>query len=272
MNWTGKIANLFVKNGRLSLLLVISLFTWGIISFMASPKQYNPQITAPSFKITVDFPGASKKEVLEQVTKPLENIISDIPRIEDIFSYTMRGGISVVTVNFDVGEDPDYAKITLNDRIQSNFDVAPLGLRSPLIQSIDPDDIPVLTIALSSNKVNPINLRKFGFKLRDQLRTIEGASNIEIVGGRKQELSILIDPIKLKKMGVGISSIEAALQRSNLYLPSGIIKGTDTFIPLETTSIIKKADDLKGVVVTTGDYGQIVIDDLATIKEKSELT
>lgn len=270
MNWTGKIAQIFVKNGRLSLLLIIALFSWGIMSFIITPKQYNPKITAPAFQIFVDYPGASKTEVLEQVTKPLENIISDIPGVEDIFSVTKNGGQSNVTVNFTVGENVDSAKITLNDRIQSNFDRVPLGISQPLIKSIDPDDVPVLTIALTSNEIDQINLRKFSFKLRDRLRTIEGASNIEVVGCRKRELGILIDPIKIKKIGIGISAIEQALERSNLYLPAGKIKNPNKYIPLESTSIVQKPKDLKDIVVATGDYGQVHLSELATIKEKQE--
>ena len=141
INWTGKITQIFVNNSRLSLLLIIALFIWGIMSYMITPKQYNPKITAPAFQITVDYPGVSRREILEQVTRPLENIISDIPQVEDIFSTTFRGGRAIIIANFYVGEDPEYAKITLTDRINSNFDEAPLGIRAPLVQSIDPDDV-----------------------------------------------------------------------------------------------------------------------------------
>ena len=71
MNWTGKLASIFVRNGNLSLILVIALFAWGFISFLATPKQYNPKITAPSFEIIIDYPGADRNEVVEVVTKPL---------------------------------------------------------------------------------------------------------------------------------------------------------------------------------------------------------
>ncbi|HPJ37696.1 MAG TPA: efflux RND transporter permease subunit, partial [Spirochaetota bacterium] len=120
MNWTGKLARVFVKNGRLSLLIIITLFIWGIASFYATPKQYNPKITAPSFQIQVDYPGASRSEVLEQVTKPLEHILADIPGVDDIYSVSMRGGSSIVNVNFHVGEDFDSAIIMVDDRIQRN--------------------------------------------------------------------------------------------------------------------------------------------------------
>ena len=224
LNWTGKVSRIFVNNSRLSLLLIVSLFIWGILSYTATPKQYNPKITAPAFQITIDFPGATRNEVVEQITRPLENIISDIPEVEDIYSTSIQGGRSVIVVNFYVGEDPQYAKITLSDRINSNFNRAPLGINTPLIQSIDPDDVPVMTLALKSSNPDPVRLRKLGFRLRDRLAIIEGSSNIEVLGGRRRELSIQINPDKLKKSGLGIMAIRNALQKENIYLPTGNLK------------------------------------------------
>ena len=65
-------------------------------------------------------PGASKNEVVEEVTKPLERVLANIPGIEDIYSVSYGGGRAVLNVNFYVGEDVDSAKITLDDRIRSN--------------------------------------------------------------------------------------------------------------------------------------------------------
>ena len=175
MNWTGKTASIFVRNSRLSLLLLIALFAWGAISYLVTPKQYNPRIVAPSFFIQVEFPGADKREVLEQVTRPLENILADIPGVEDIYSVTHHGGRAEVTVNFYVGEDLDSARITLKDRIDSRLDLAPLGILPPRISSIDPDDVPVLTIALESDELDAVALRKFAFRLRDRLIDTGGA-------------------------------------------------------------------------------------------------
>ncbi|HON78235.1 MAG TPA: efflux RND transporter permease subunit [Spirochaetota bacterium] len=270
MNWTGKLARVFVKNGRLSLLIIITLFIWGIASFYATPKQYNPKITAPSFQIQVDYPGASRSEVLEQVTKPLEHILADIPGVDDIYSVSMRGGSSVVNVNFHVGEDFDSAIIMVDDRIQRNFDLVPLGIAPPKVRSIDPDDVPVMTIALTSEKVDPVGLRKFAFKLRDRLSIIEGTSNIEVVGGRKRELAVILDPLRLAEIKVGLPSIQQALGRGNIFLPSGLIKGDNEFTPLEATSVVRRRSDLENTVVVTGDYGQLYLKDLSRIEERVE--
>lgn len=270
MNWTGKLASIFVRNGNLSLILVIAFFVWGLISFFATPKQYNPKITAPSFEIIIDYPGADRNEVVEVVTKPLENIVTDIAGVEDVFSYSVKGGRAVFTVNFYVGEDPDSAKIMLDDRIRSHMHRIPVGVNDPLIRSIDPDDVPVMTIAVTSKDHDPVTLRKFGFKLRDRLSTVEGASNIGVIGGRRKELAIVVNPFKLERIGIGLMDIQNALARDNIYLPSGYIKGKSEYIPLEASSLVQKPSDLENSVVVTGDYGQILLKEVADIQERIE--
>ena len=105
MNWTGKLARFFIKNGKLTFLILVTFFVWGGISFLNITKKYNPTIVAPAFQVQVQNPGASREEMLEQVTKPLENVITDIAGVEDVYSVTGRGGYSVVNVNFFVGEE-----------------------------------------------------------------------------------------------------------------------------------------------------------------------
>ncbi len=267
-NWTARLAAIFVRNRRLSLLLTIALFAWGIGSYLVTPKQYNPRIVAPAFQIFVEFPGASRSEVLEQVVKPMENVVADIPGVEDVFTVTEQGGRAVATINFYVGEDLDSAKIALDDRVRSNLDLSPLGLSPPLIQSVDPDDVPVMTVALTSHEVDPVALRKFAFRLRDRLTGIPGASNLEVVGGRRRELAIQIDPIKLANGGVGVQDIERALQRANVYLPLGEIKTDERYIPLEGDSSVQRPEDLANLAVVSGDFGQLTLSDVATIHER----
>ncbi len=271
MNWTAKLATIFVRNRRLSLLLMIALFVWGGLSYLAAPKQYNPRIVAPAFQIFVEFPGASRSEVLEQLTRPMENVLADLPGVEDIFTVTEAGGRVAATVNFFVGEDLDSAKIRLDDTIRSNLDLSPLGIEAPLIQSVDPDDVPVLTIALHpapESAGDPVALRKLAFRVRERLVQVPGATNIEVVGGRTRELSVQIDPERLARSGVGIAAIQNALRSANVYLPSGEIKSADRHIPVEADARVRRAADLEDIIVVTGDFGQILLRDVATVREQ----
>lgn len=262
-----KLTEYFVRNSRLSILVLFGLSLWGIISFFLTPKQYNPRIVAPAFRIFIEYPGKTREDILEQITKPLEGLVSDIPEVEDIYSITRNGGYAIFTVNFFVGEDSEKAKITLTDRINSKLNLAPLGIKPPLISSIDPDDIPIMSLAIQSKQFSAVELRRFAFKLKDQLNTMEGATNFEIYGGRKKELLVELNTEVINQKNISPQEIIGAILKQNSYFEGGNIKTTEKYIPIEVLGEIKSVDELKNLNVVISDYGSIKLSDVAKVKE-----
>lgn len=265
MNWTGKSAKFFIENGKLTALIMLALFFTGISSFYLTPKKYNPTIIAPAFQIITQYPGASRQEVLEHVTKPIENIITNIPGVEDIYSVSIQGGMSIVNVNFYVGENLENAKVSLNDRINSDIDLSPYGVTHPLIKSIDPEEVPVITIALSSHKLTPIELRKEAFRVRNYLSQIKGSGVINVYGGKRRELNISINQDKLLKNAVSVQHIIDALKRHNVYAQIGNIKTKETYLPLEIDGRIKDSEEIKKIVVLSNNTIHLTVGDLAEV-------
>lgn len=266
LNWTGKISKYFIENGKLTFLIMMSLFISGFFTFYLTPKKYNPTIVAPAFQVIVNYPGASKAEVVEQISKPLENIISNISGVENIYSVSFSGGQAVLNVNFYVGENFDNAKVSLNDRIQSEIDLSPYGIQKPIIKSIDPEDIPIITIELSSNELSEIELRKYAYDVKDQLTNVKNTGLIRVFGGKKRELAIIIDEKKLAKNAVSATQIQRVLEQHNFYMPIGNIKGKNKYFPLKVDGRLLTVKDLEQVVVLTNNTVNIKIKDLAKVQ------
>lgn len=266
LNWTGNIANYFIKNGKLTFLLMISLFISGFFAFQLTSKKYNPTIVAPAFQVIVKYPGATKLEVVEHITKPLENIISNISGVEDIYSVSFSGGQAILNVNFYVGEDFDKAKINLNDRIQSDIDLSPYGVGRPVVKTIDPEDVPIITIQLGSNKLSDIELRKYAFEVKEQLSKVKDTGLIRVFGGQRRELAIVVDEQKLEKNAISLTQIEDVLKQHNFFMPIGTVKGESEYLPLKVDSRIKTVQDLENIVVMTNNTVNIKVKDLAKVK------
>lgn len=176
---------LFLYNKVLAFLTIIVIVVWGALSFIIMPKQYNPEIVAPAFVIITDYPNASSEEVYELITRPMEDKISELTQIDEISSQSVSGGRSVVTVKFEIGSDQENAKISLNQKFADNMNLKPLGVADPLVQSIDPDDVPILDIGLTSDVYSESSLRKMAYDIADEIKRINGVSKIEIIGGEK---------------------------------------------------------------------------------------
>lgn len=264
-------ARFFVKNKQLSLLLVLVSFAFGFLTFYKTPKQYDPEITLPAFRIITSFPGATAQEVEKLVTNEVENKIIEIPGIDKISSQSISGGKSVVTVIFKIGSSLDASKTQVIEKIQSNLNFAPLGVGAPLIQQIDPENVPVMTVAITSKDFPQDGLREFAFNLKEKLKTINGVTNIEITGGKKRQLTILINPSKLSSRGISLREVTQAIQANNARFGMGYVEGNDTTIPVEVDGSITKGGDLKKIQVGGTQDSPIYLEDVATIEDGYEI-
>lgn len=99
----GKTAKAFIHS-PLSPLLFLAMLAMGIIGLLATPRQEDPQISVPLIDIFLQYPGASATEVASLAIEPLERVMSEIPGVKHVYSYSERER-GIVTVRFKVGEE-----------------------------------------------------------------------------------------------------------------------------------------------------------------------
>ncbi|MDZ4385402.1 MAG: efflux RND transporter permease subunit, partial [Candidatus Moranbacteria bacterium] len=199
---SGRITRLFLNNRELSILSILIIAAWGIVSFVLMPKQYNPEIVAPAFIISTDLPNATSQEVFELVTRRMEDTIKEIPEVDEISSQSFSGGQSIVMVKFYVGSDLEKAKITLTQKMRDNAQLKPAGASDPVVQTMDPEDVPIISIGLTSDKFSEEALRKAAITISDNLKQVDGTSKIEIKGGRINNLNVNLEAGKLAALKI----------------------------------------------------------------------
>ncbi len=270
LGFAGKIAKVFVHNSKLSLLLLLTMFAWGILSFFITPKQYNPEIVAPAFQVITEFPGASSKEVEELITKPLEDKLADIDGVEDIMSQSIDGGVSILVVNFYVGEDVEASKVKIIQKVYGNIDLKPVGVGEPIIKDIDPDNVPVLTVAFNSDSLSEIELRKLVVGLKDEVKKIKNVANIDVLGGKKREVKIVLNPLELTAKGISVFEVVEVLRKNNLKLPSGNLEVDSKNIAVEVDGIIFNVEQLKKIPLRVMDEHIVYLEDVAVVVDGAE--
>ncbi|MDP8212723.1 MAG: efflux RND transporter permease subunit [Candidatus Zapsychrus exili] len=270
MNIYGKISEYFLKNKKLSFLIFIGIILWGSISFVIMPKQYNPDIVAPAFSVDVEFEGATVDEVYQIVTKPLEDILAEIPSIENIYSKSIQGGKSSVIVEFFVGENLEESMIILRQKISSRLNLSPLGVSDPYIYSIDPEDLPIKTVVLYSNDKDPVALRKIAYQLRDELKQVKGTSLAEVAGGRKREFQIVLDPLKMSTSQTSLIEIMQALNNTSLLKDLGLVKTKDKYFKVETQEQVVGVKDIENIIIASNYEKSLKVSDVATVIEKEK--
>ncbi len=264
-NLYARSARFFVENKQLSFLLVFASFAFGTLAFMLTPKQYDPEITLPAFRITTQYPGATAAEVEQRVTDPIENTLAEIPGVDKIDSQSMDGGASVVSVLFKIGTNLDASKTEVIQKLQGNADLAPFGVGQPLIQQIDPENVPVMTIAITSDTVSENGLRVFALDLADKLKTVPGVTALSVSGGHVRQLVVALDPDKLAARHVALTDVQNAIAGNDLSFLVGAIEGAHATIPLTVDGTIKDGAELGGIVVGGSAAAPVHLADVAHI-------
>lgn len=270
LGFTGKLTKLFLENKEISLLSLIILTVWGSLSFLFMPKQYNPEIVAPAFTIITEMPNASAQEIHDIITKPMEDALSEIVGVNTLSSLSKPGGVSLVTVQFFVGYNQEEAKITLQQKLNDRKHLKPSSAKEPLIQSIDPDNVPILDIAVFSPELSLSSLRQTAWDIADKLKHVEGVSDIEIVGGEVSHLRIVLDADKLSAYDITAQDIMRSINNKNGFSTFDALNGAyrDSVISLKST--VLDVNNLAGTIIKKEGDAIVRLSDVASLSHEPD--
>lgn len=167
---------------NLSILLVIMSMLLGVAALLVTPREEEPQIIVPLADILVSYPGRSAQEVEQHVSIRLEKLLSQIDGVEYVYSMS-RPGQSIVTVRFYVGQDRERSLLKLYNKLEQNNDIVPSGVTGWVVKPIEIDDVPVITLALTSARSSDAELRRVAEEVVDRLQAVKDTGITSLVGG-----------------------------------------------------------------------------------------
>ncbi len=264
----GGIARLFVDS-KLTPLLIVASVLLGLASVILLPREEEPQIKVPMIDVMVSMPGASAREVAERVTRPMEQLLWEIPGVEYVYS-TSRPAESLVIVRFKVGSDLEESLVKLNQKLMTNYDRIPHGVSAPLIKPRTIDDVPILALTLHSAEQGPMELRRLGAELQDYIKQIPQVAETTLIGGLRRQVRVMLDPVRMASRGVTAAGIVPMLQQSNRQTRSGAITSGNRTILIESGGFITDAAEAGRVVVGVFEGRPVYLRDVAEIVDGPE--
>ena len=260
---SGRIAAFFIGS-KLTPLIMAGALLLGVFAVIATPREEEPQIVVPMADVWLPFPGASAKIVEEQLTKPFERKISEIKAVEYVYSISRPGG-ALIIVRFYVGQQMEQSLVDLYDKLMSNQALLPPGAEPFVIKPKDVNDIPIVTITLSSERYGEFELNRLGEQVLEETKKVAGTSGGVIVGGRPRELQVQIDPTRLKAYGLTPLQIAAVIRGENQALPTGRFDNRNQNFLVQTGRFIRSRGDLEGLVVGVSDQRPVYLRQVAEI-------
>ena len=260
----GQVAAAFLHS-KLTPLLIAASICLGLFAIVALPREEEPQIVVPMVDVFVDLPGAAPAEIEQRVTRPLEQLLWEIPGVEYVYS-TSSPGQSTVIVRFVVGEDEPRALVRLNDKLAAHVGELPPGASTPLVRSRSIDNVPILAITLWGGGHDDHQLRLVAAQLREAIAEVPDVSEVTVIGGRPREMSVELDPARLASARVGPLDVADVLRRANVRsTTAGPIDGFIT--RLETGRHLNDAADVRSVVVKAAGGQSVTVGDVARVTD-----
>ena len=241
----------------------------GLFSYFRLGVDLQPRLDLPFVFITTTLRGASVEEVETQVTRPIEEAVNTIEGIDELRSMTSEG-VSRVFIRFMLSKSPDVAAQEVQNKVNAMVAQLPRGVTLPVIDKLDEDASPVLTVVVSGKR----DLREITElarrRIKENIETVSGVGAVTIAGGQQRAVQVTIDTEKLQEYNLSIEDVRRALTAQNLELPGGRIDQPGRELVLRVLGRYESANRFNELVIDVRDGYPIRIKDVGIAEEGVE--
>jgi HAE1 family hydrophobic/amphiphilic exporter-1 len=264
------LSDVSIKRPVFATMMMVALVVLGIVSYRRLAIDEYPDVTYPIITVQTSYPGASPEVMMRQVSKPLEEALNTVQGIKEINSSSYEGG-SQVRLSFNLGVSIGVAQQDVQAKVARIRRSLPPNIEDPIIQHFDPNDSPIMSIALQSSE-RP--LREIT-DLADQVVTprfeaIPGVGGVNIVGGNRRQIRVQLDPSAMHAYNVSPVQVMQALQLENQEVPAGRVQNALTEQLVRITGRIVEPKAFADIAVAVRNGVPIKLGDVGTVIDGSE--
>jgi len=263
------ISDFAIKRPIVTTVVMIALVIFGIFAATRTDVDEFPDISNPIVFVAVPYPGASPDQVEREVVDRMEEAFQGLNGIDQITS-TSTDGFAQIIVQFVFSKNTDQAEQDVRDAISGIRDKLPVEMKEPIIQKLDPNNLPIVSLALTSNVMTPNELRILADPaLTRQFQGLPGVSQVTVSGGADREIAVDVSPSRLQAANVSMTDVVAALGTQNLAVPVGRINGALQERSIRLIGRLATPQDFTGIVVAQRGGQVIRLGDVATVRDAS---
>ncbi|TMI62570.1 MAG: efflux RND transporter permease subunit [Bacteroidetes bacterium] len=251
------LSELSLKRPVFAIVCSILIIVFGAIGYTFLGVREYPAIDPAVISVRTSYVGASAEIVEQQITEPLEKAINGVQGVKNITSNSAQGS-SNVTVEFELSVDLEKAANDVRDKVSQAAGNLPRDIDGPpTVNKSDADSDPIMFIVIQSQKKTLLELSDFAENVvQERLQTISGVSSAGSFGGQ-YSMRMWIDPAKLAAYKLTIGDIRAALDRENIELPGGKIRGNATQLIVNTYGKLTTETEFNDLIIREID-GRII--------------
>ncbi len=228
-------------------ILTLIVTAAGLYAGLNMKQETLPNLQIPILTVTTVYPGAAPDEVLQQVTKPLEQRLGNLEGVKSLNS-TSRENVSILVVEYDYGQDMDKAVTGVRDAVDGIS--MPAQTQKSQISRISLNTFPVLAVSVANKD---LSLEQLTVLVEDQLKPslegVTGVASVTVSGQYVKQVELVFDQDKMKSMGLSEETVKGIIQGSALKAPLGLFEMGQSEKSIVIDGNIMNLDDLKKLAI-----------------------
>ncbi len=256
-----------IDRTKVSFLLFISIILVGLFSYNTMPRDIQPEINVPFATIVTSLPGSNPEDTESLITTKIENQITGISGIKNV-SSTSSTGISAILIEFETSTDTEKATDEIKDAVDQIKSKLPEDATDPIIKKIESNKMPIISYSIIGQQ-SKAELSKIAEVIKNELKKINGVSQVKILGESKEVIEILVNQDKANFYGLDIENIYQIIKLSNQNTPIGNINSDEKIYSIRIDDKFKNLEEIYNIpIIKFPENNSIIyLKDIADIKQ-----
>lgn len=265
------LSELSIKKPVFAWMLMAGLIVFGGISFMRMGISQLPDVDYPVVSVNIRLEGAAPEVIETSIVDIVEDAVMGIQSVRSVTSES-EDSEGTVTIEFELSRNIDLAVQDVQAKVDSVLQKLPKEITSPTIRKSNPEDQPIMSLTLSSDKYAPKDLMAFvNDRLKDQFSMVAGVGDINLNGYRDPNLRVWVDRKSLARYELSVTDVINTIQNEHLESPSGQLDEGTRQLNVRTMGEAKTVDEFGGLVINQRggqpNYTRIHLSQVARVEE-----
>ncbi|WP_409266475.1 efflux RND transporter permease subunit [Massilia sp. BHUDP2] len=261
----------FIRRPVATALLMLAIVLAGLVGYRFLPLSALPQVDFPTIQVQTLYPGASPEVMARTVTAPLERQFGQMSGLTRM-SSTSAAGVSVITLQFGLGQTLDVAEQEVQAAINAGGSLLPTDLPAPPVYAkVNPADAPVLTLAITSDTLPLTEVQNLvNTRLALKISQVSGVGLVTLSGGQRPAVRIQADTEALASYGLGLDTLRSAITAANANSAKGNFDGPTRSYAINANDQLLAVEDYQNLIVAYRNGAPVRLKEVARVVDSAE--